>query len=183
MIASTQTNQPFDGDKHTPEAVIERAVNRLKAAGMRITQPRLKLLAVLARTGVPTSVDALYEAVGPENCDLVTVYRCMAAFEQVGVVRRAFRHDGAVLFEFEMGRSPQYRINCKATGEIQILDPDTAGKLRASVEAVEEILRARGFRDVTHLLEFFAVSPSRPGHRLGLRGEHLSEATASQPRR
>lgn len=161
MIASTQTNQPFAGaGSRAGGDYMQRAINRLRAASMRVTRSRLKLLEALS-SGVPMSIEELYEAAGQQNCDIVTVYRGMVAFEQVGIVRRSFRHDGALLFECDLGRPPQYRINCKATGEIHIMDVNTTRKLRAAIESAEEILRARGFHDVTHRLEFSAVCPMR----------------------
>src|SRR5690242_16978641 len=98
MIASTQTNHPLSGNgsknASRPTSPVDVATSKLKAAGLRITQPRLAILAALNKRAQPTSIEQLHLDVGADNCDLVTVYRCMAAFEDIGLVRRAFFHNG-----------------------------------------------------------------------------------------
>ena len=92
MIASTQTNHPLAASSKNGTRVlapVETATAKLKAAGLRITQPRLAILGALSRRAQPTSIEQLHEDVGAENCDLVTVYRCMAAFEEM--YRRGFQ--------------------------------------------------------------------------------------------
>lgn len=159
MIASTQTNHPLAGNGKTPAAV-ELATARLKAAGLRITQPRLAILAALSKCGRPVSIEQLHEEVGADNCDLVTVYRCMAAFEEIELVRRAFFHNGTALYEINLGQPTRYHVVCKATDRVDELDVETADELRKAIEAVQEKLRARGYSDVGHIVEFFGVAPA-----------------------
>lgn len=161
MIASTQTNHPLSGNVktlRTPSA-IDLATSKLKAAGLRITQPRLAILAALSNRAQPTSIEQLHEDVGIDNCDLVTVYRCMAAFEDIGLVRRAFFHNGTALYEINLGQPTRYHVVCKSTNRVDELDSATAEELRRTIEAVQEKLRERGYGDVGHIVEFFGVAP------------------------
>jgi len=161
MIASTQTNHPLSGNvksARTPSAV-ELATSKLKAAGLRITQPRLAILAALSNRAQPTSIEQLHEDVGIDNCDLVTVYRCMAAFEEIGLVRRAFFHNGTALYEINLGQPTRYHVVCKSTNRVDELDSATAEELRRTIEAIQEKLRARGYGEVGHIVEFFGVAP------------------------
>jgi Fur family transcriptional regulator, ferric uptake regulator len=162
MIASTQTNHPLAGSGKTgtraPTAV-ELATAKLKSAGLRITQPRLAILAALSKRAQPTSIEQLHEDVGAENCDLVTVYRCMAAFEEIGLVRRAFFHNGTALYEINLGQPTRYHVVCKTTNRVEELDAETSEELRRAIEAVQEKLRARGYGEVGHIVEFFGVAP------------------------
>src|SRR4051812_17960221 len=162
MIASTQTNSPLSGNgkagARAPSAV-ELATAKLKSAGLRITQPRLAILAALSKRAQPTSIEQLHEDVGADNCDLVTVYRCMAAFEEIGLVRRAFFHNGTALYEINLGQPTRYHVVCKATNSVEELDADTSDDLRRSIEAVQDKLRARGYVDVGHIVEFFGQAP------------------------
>lgn len=162
MIASTQTNHPLSGntkaDSKSPSAV-ELATARLKSAGLRITQPRLAILAALSKRAQPTSIEQLHEDVGADNCDLVTVYRCMAAFEEIGLVRRAFFHNGTALYEMNLGQPTRYHVVCKQTNRVDELDAALADELRRAIEAVQEKLRNRGYADVGHIVEFFGVAP------------------------
>src|ERR1044071_6992843 len=111
MIASTQTNHPLTGNSKSgvrTSSPAEPATSKLKPAGLRIPQPRLAILAALSKRAQPTSIEQLHEDVGAENCDLVTVYRCMAAFEEIGLVRRAFFHNGTALYEINLGQPTCY---------------------------------------------------------------------------
>lgn len=162
MIDSTQTNYPMGGttqaDGNNPVAL---ATAKLKAAGLRITQPRLSILAALSARQQPTTIEQLHQDVGPENCDLVTVYRCMAAFEEIGLARRAFFHNGTALYEINLGQPPRFHVYCKATNQVVELDGATTSDLRRAIDGVQEVLRARGYGEVAHLVEFFGVSPSQ----------------------
>src|SRR4051812_7536147 len=162
MIASTQTNSPLSGNgkagARAPSAV-ELATAKLKSAGLRITQPRLAILAALTKRAEPTSIEQLHEDVGPANCDLVTVYRCMAAFEEIGLVRRAFFHNGTALYEINLGQPTRYHVVCKATNRVEELDPELADHLRRAIEGVQEKLRTRGYGEIGHIVEFFGVAP------------------------
>jgi Fur family ferric uptake transcriptional regulator len=161
MIASTQTNHPLSGNgkvSRSPSAV-EIATSKLKSAGLRITQPRLAILAALSNRAQPTSIEQLHIDVGAENCDLVTVYRCMAAFEDIGLVRRAFFHNGTALYEMNLGQPTRYHVVCKSTNRVDELDSATAEDLRRTIELIQEKLRARGYGEVGHIVEFFGVAP------------------------
>lgn len=162
MIASTQTNHPLTGNSKSgarTSSPVEAATSKLKAAGLRITQPRLAILAALSKRAQPTSIEQLHEDVGAENCDLVTVYRCMAAFEEIQLVRRAFFHNGTALYEMNLGQPTRYHVVCKATNQVEELDAETAGEIRRVIETVQEKLHSRGYTEIGHIMEFLAVSP------------------------
>jgi Fur family ferric uptake transcriptional regulator len=142
----------------TPTA-IDIATSKLKSAGLRITQPRLAILAALSKRDQPTSIEQIHEDVGTGNCDLVTVYRCMAAFEEIGLVRRAFFHNGTALYEINLGQPTRYHVVCKSTNRVEELDAVTAEELRRTIDSVQEKLRSRGYADVGHIVEFFGIAP------------------------
>lgn len=163
MIASTQTNHPIAGEASTAlsaTSAAEIATSRLKSAGLRITQPRLAILSALNKRAAPSSIEQIHEDVGAENCDLVTVYRCMAAFEEIGLVRRAYFHNGTTLYEINLGQPTRYHVVCRGTNQVIELEADLAQELRGTIESIEEKLQARGFADVGHIVEFFAAAPA-----------------------
>jgi len=165
MIASTQTNHPLATVKpsgRSPSAV-EISCNKLRAAGLRITQPRMAILGALIKRGEPVSIDTIHEDLGAKACDVVTIYRCIAAFEAIGLVRRAFLINGTTLYQIALGEPARYHAVCKATNRIEELDPETSAELRRSLLVVEESLRAKGYSDVGHIVEFFGVAPAA-GH-------------------
>jgi Fur family ferric uptake transcriptional regulator len=158
MIASTQTNSPLAGaDADTPVAI---ATAKLKAAGLRITQPRLTILAALVKRGQPSSIETIHLDLGKRACDLVTVYRCMAAFEEIGIVRRTYFHNGTGLYSLSLDAAHRYHVVSKATDSVHELDAATAGELHAALVAIEDKLRAHGYTDVSHIAEFFGTPPA-----------------------
>jgi len=176
MIASTQTNHPLAGGKTGSKALtpIEFATAKLKSAGLRITQPRLAILAGLSKRAQPTSIEQLHEELGASACDLVTVYRCMAAFEEIGLVRRAFFHNGTALYEINLGQPTRYHVVCKATDRVEELDAETSAELNRTLTQIEEKLRARGYAELGHIVEFFGVAPH--GGRVGAHATHAAHA-------
>lgn len=144
--------------KASPE--VDQAVAKLKSAGLRITQPRLAILNALSNRAQPTAIEQLHADVGSENCDLVTVYRCVSAFEDIGVVRRAFFHNGAAMYELNVGRPARYHLVCKQTNRVEELDAETTEELRRAIEGVQDKLRARGYGELSHMVEFFGVAPT-----------------------
>jgi Fur family ferric uptake transcriptional regulator len=139
---------------------IEIAIGRLKTIGFRITQPRIAVLQALSRCAHPVTIEQLRKELRPDDYDLMTVYRCVAALVKAGIVhRRGFFHNGTALYKMEIGQRRRYQVVCKATNRVADLDEETCAELRAAIENVERQLRAIGYTKVGHILEFFSVWP------------------------
>lgn len=154
MIASTPSSHPLGSPKDFGRSAspIDLACARLKSAGLRITQPRVAILEALIRRNAPASIEQLHRDLASDACDLVTVYRCLAVFEELGLVRRCFFHNGAGLYEINLDDSHHYHIVCKSCGKVERIDA-------ALTDPTERMLRERGYDQVTHLVEFFGVCP------------------------
>lgn len=162
MIASTQTNAPLVDAKSTSvktQTPINLACARLKTAGLRITQPRIAILEALIKRGQPTTIEQIHADLEAGSCDLVTVYRCLSAFEDIGLVRRSFYHNGTSLYALSLGDSHPYHVICKETNAVQEIDAETTADLRRNVQHIEELLKSRGYNNVTHVVEFFGLAP------------------------
>jgi len=168
MIASTQTNHPLVDGKPAAEGQtpINVACAHLKKSGLRITQPRIAILTALIKRNQPASIEQIHGDLAQESCDLVTVYRCLAAFEEIGLVRRSFYHNGTSLYAINQGETNSYHFVCKESNEVQGIDPETTAELRRCVVQVEEVLKARGYTDVTHMVEFFGKAPQAHAGRM-----------------
>lgn len=161
MISSTQTNHPLQGgaaDAVNAQARLDAACARLREAGLRITQPRIAIISVLIARSQPVSIEQIHAELNNKSCDLVTVYRCLGAFEEIGLVRRSFFHNGTSLYQLSDGNSTVYHVVAKDTQEIRDLDAETSARLSASIKQVEDQLKAEGYENVSHVLEFFAKS-------------------------
>ena len=131
----------------------------VRKAHLRVTKPRLALLDALAAAGGPMSIEQLHKTVGSDTCDLVTVYRCMGAFERAGVVARSYFHDGTTLFRLVKAETDRYsyHVLCKATNRVNPLDAQSTARIKQVVVQVEKALRDEGYTDVGHIVEFFGT--------------------------
>lgn len=154
MISATQSNHPLAAVASlvTPGATLDEARSRIRQARMRITKPRLAIIESLQRHEGPVSIERIHQDLGTKMCDLVTVYRSLAAFEQLGMVRRSYLHNGTCLYELTLGTPRHYHIICKACGTTDRVD-------YFPVEGVERMLQERGYTQVSHVVEFFGVCP------------------------
>jgi len=162
MISSSQTNHPLQGSDESaqPQARVESACARLREAGLRITQPRIAILGALIARGQPMSIEQIHGELRQRSCDLVTVYRCLAAFEEIGLVRRSFFHNGTSLYQLSDRKEPVYHVVSKDSGEIRPLPVGTSERLGELIKQVEEQLKVDGYGEISHVLEFFAKAPS-----------------------
>ncbi len=159
MIASTQTNHPL-ADSNSGATSLSQSCERLKSAGLRITQPRIAILTAMLKRGQPASIEQIHDDLADGSCDLVTVYRCLAAFEQIGLVRRSFYHNGTSLYELSLGTINRYHVVCKNTNRVDEIDAGTAAELQQAIGKIEETLRARGYANLSHVVEFFGIAPT-----------------------
>jgi Fur family ferric uptake transcriptional regulator len=169
MIASTQTNHPLAGkaDTASDQTPITLACAHLKKSGLRITQPRIAILSALIKRVQPASIEQIHGDLAQDSCDLVTVYRCLAAFEEIGLVRRSFYHNGTSLYAINLGETNTgYHFVCKDSNHVEAIDAETTAELRRCVLQVEEMLRSRGYTDVTHMVEFFGKAPQPQSGRV-----------------
>ncbi len=113
------------------------------------------------------SIEQIHGELRIRSCDLVTVYRCLAAFEEIGLVRRSFFHNGTSLYQLSDRKDSVYHVVAKDGSEIRPLDVETSSRLAAVIKQVEEQLKAEGFTDVSHILEFFAKAPEGAAARAG----------------
>ncbi len=155
MIAATQSNHPLGQVTKPGEApaTLDLVRTRLRASHMRVTQPRISILRNLINRTAPASIEQIHREIAGNSCDLVTVYRCLAAFEQIGLVRRSFLHNGTALYEFTLGEERHYHIICKECGQAERVG-------YFSVEGPKRVLRERGYADLSHLVEFFGICPA-----------------------
>ncbi len=132
------------------DRLLEEAVAMLKKSGHRVTQPRIAILKALISEKGPIKIEDIHRRVSDRNCDLATVYRCIGAFEKIGIVRRCFFPDGSSLFEFIVGGDHHHHIICTSCRKVETIDV-------CVVDGLERLVHNRGYRDVSHMLEFFGV--------------------------
>jgi len=96
----------------------------------------------------PFSAKELHSALKRRELDAVTTYRCLAAFEEVGLVRRCDFGDGIARYEFsEKTGHHHHHVICVDCKKIEVLDHCGLGKLEKQVASL-------GYTQVRHVLEF-----------------------------
>ncbi len=139
------------GKKHGKKELEAIAVRCLTKAELRITRPRLAVLAILIQSHGPFTMEELHKRVEKEDIDPVTVYRCIASFQESGIVGRCDFGDGPVRFEYRgEGSEHHHHVVCTKCRKIRSLD-------FCLVEGIEKILKKEGYSHISHSLEFFAV--------------------------
>lgn len=152
----SQTADPAATAETDPR--IAEALARLKAGFLRTTEPRRALLAAMIAHPSPRAIEAIHAALPPGTCDLVTVYRCLDAFEAIGLVRRVFSHSGVGLVYLDSAPE-QFQVVDRETGAAMPVR-DVPAELYLAIQRVEDLLRAAGYTHVGHVVQFFADKPS-----------------------
>jgi Fur family ferric uptake transcriptional regulator len=155
MIAATQSNHPLGNISKTGPGTspLDEARTRIRNAQMRITKPRIAIIESLVKHEGPISIERIHQDIGASVCDLVTVYRCLSAFENLGLVRRSYLHNGTCLYELTLGSQSHYHIVCKECGRTERVD-------YFSVEGMERMLQERGYSEVSHVVGFYGICPA-----------------------
>ena len=134
------------------EEQFETALETLRAHHHRVTEPRKAMLRILTREHGPFTTEEVHRRMKKGGCDLVTVYRSLAAMEEIGVVRRCDFGDGSYRYEINTGDHHHHHIVCRSCHAVKTLDVCVA-------DGLERIARQMGYMNVTHLLEIFGVCP------------------------
>src|SRR3990167_676561 len=118
----------------------------LKRAGLKITVPRVKILALLENANPHhLSAESIYQQLKEQGDDvgIATVYRVLTQFEAAGLVRRHCFEGNFSVFELEEGEHHDHLI-CVRCGLVKEF-------LDASIEkAKDEIAKKAGFSVTDH---------------------------------
>lgn len=140
---------------------VDEACARLRAAGMRITQPRIAMINLMLRHPEPRSLDEMHQDLAGA-CDLVTLYRSIGSMHEIGLVRRIFTRSGTSLYQLEL--SPErYHLVTKSDEIISLEERIPSEDMRLALQRVEDVLRAKGYTSVSHVVQFFV--DGRPDSR------------------
>lgn len=125
----------------------------LKQVGLKITTPRLKILALLHETKAHHwSAEALYQKLVEHGDDLglATVYRVLTQFEMVGLVKRhQFDMDHSV-FELNQGEHHDHLV-CVECGAVEEFVDDAIERQQ------EEIAKKFHFQMKDHRLIIYGL--------------------------
>lgn len=135
------------------------ALARLSESGLRVTQPRRLLLKTLLAMKTHFSANDVLERLTRtqrgHGFDLVTLYRNLPVFEEVGIICRADFSDDMTRYTLaDDGHGHHHHhIVCRSC---QTVEPVEA----CLVEAQEKALAKLGFKEIKHRLEFSGICRS-----------------------
>ncbi|MHA3774267.1 Fur family transcriptional regulator [Verrucomicrobiota bacterium sgz303538] len=137
---------------HSPQEQLDSALQVLRDNQHRVTAPRKALLAVLTSEHGPFTAEELHGRLDKGMCDLVTVYRCLSAMEDINLVRRCDFGDGVYRYEYNTGEHHHHHIICRSCHGVRVLDVCVA-------DSLERLARQMGYARVSHTLEIFGICP------------------------
>lgn len=129
------------------------ATQRLREQGLRATQARLDLLAVLEKTRQPMRPQDIAAKL---NADTATVYRSLNALVKSGIVRRLDLDEQAKFYELERGDDHHHLVctSCQKIEDVRICEDDSCRVDKLANQA----LKSSSFSNVSHhRLEFFGL--------------------------
>ena len=107
----------------------------LRKAGLKVTQPRKRILELLEATGSKhLTADDIYRVFmkAGEDIGLATVYRVLNQFETAGLVVKHNFEGGQAFYELDSGDHHDHMV-CMETGKVTEFVSDEIEKLQAKI--------------------------------------------------
>jgi len=132
-----------------PKKLIQKAEKLIKEKNLSVTEPRKNILAFLLKNHGPFSMEEIHDGLGKKACDLATVYRCIIQFENSNLVEKRYFGDEKLRYEYK-DNAHHHHIVCRLCKSIT--------KMKyCFISEIEQMIRDKGYSDITHSLEFFGV--------------------------
>ncbi len=143
---------------------------KMKEHKIKVTSQRLKIIECLLESPLPQTAEEIMAKLKknkePGKCDLVTIYRTLHQFEKIKVVEKSFFSENTAQYCINDLNDHQHHHHflCKMCQKITEINS-------CLLEDQLSQLEKKGFRDISHRLEFFGVCPQcTPKNNLLLKG-------------
>ncbi len=133
---------------HMPNTILSRC----EAAGLRMTEQRRTIAAVLEAATDHPDVEELYKraAAADPRISLATVYRTVKLLEETGILEKHEFGDGRARYENADQDHHDHLIDMQSGEVIEFLDPE--------IEALQEKIAAKlGYKLIGHRLELYGT--------------------------
>jgi Fur family ferric uptake transcriptional regulator len=128
-------------------------IEQIKQAGLKVTAPRVAILAILENCGKRhLSAEDVYKELlnNGEEIGLATVYRVLTQFEGAGLVCRRHFETGQSVFELNSGDHHDHLVCIKCGKVVEFCDPIIE-------ERQSKIAEERNFRIEDHSLVLYGI--------------------------
>ena len=132
-------------------------IARCEAKGLRMTEQRRTIAAVLQESADHPDVEELYARASARDSgiSLATVYRTVKLFEEAGILEKLEFGDGRARYEDAEREHHDHLIDINSGEVIEFVDPD--------IEALQEkIAEKLSYRLMGHKLELYGVPIRKP---------------------
>lgn len=133
-------------------SMTETIISRCEAMGLRMTDQRRTIGAVLQESADHPDVEELYARASARDSriSIATVYRTVKLFEEAGILEKHEFGDGRARYEDAERHHHDHLIDMNSGQVIEFCDPD--------IEALQEkIAQKLGYRLKGHKLELYGV--------------------------
>ena len=123
----------------------------LRAAGLKVTVPRLKILNILEKSAEShLSADDIYRQLveAGEDVGIATVYRVLTQFESSGLVIRHNFDNGSAVYEIERGIHHDHMVDVNSGAVIEFQSHEIE-------ELQKQIAKDNGFELISHSLVLY----------------------------
>ena len=123
----------------------------LRAAGLKVTVPRLKILSILEKSAEPhLSADDIYRQLveAGEDVGIATVYRVLTQFESSGLIVRHNFDNGPAVYEIERGIHHDHMVDVNSGAVIEFQSHEIE-------ELQKQIAKDNGFELISHSLVLY----------------------------
>ena len=122
----------------------------LRTKGLKASKQRLAILKAFHKVPCPAAAEEVYRALPPKTCDLATLYRTIGHLERVGMLRKLQLGENSARFEMIEGHQHHHHVVCRSCHRIEAVD-------FCGLKDLENQVAQKGFRNLTHSLEFFGI--------------------------
>lgn len=128
----------------------QQCIKLLKDKKLSITAPRKLILSLLIREHGPFSAEEIFKKLPNQSCDQATIYRCLNQFVESQLVSMTYLNKDYAFFEYNDPNHHHHHVVCKVCHKIDSVH-------ECIIDSIEKNLKLKGFSDITHRLEIFAV--------------------------
>ncbi|HRI86088.1 MAG TPA: Fur family transcriptional regulator [Ignavibacteria bacterium] len=125
----------------------------LNSHSLKVTKPRIEIMKILKSNHKPLTISEISGKLTNKKTDLVTVYRTMNLFEELGIVNQIDFKDEYKRYELIYDRHHHHHIVCRKCRKVENVET-------CLPEGFEKLLLKTGYSEITHSLEFFGICGS-----------------------
>ena len=128
----------------------EEMCGRIQQGKRRATQQRKRLWEVMRALEKPAKIEAIYkEHYKALECDLVTLYRNLEFFLEIGIVKKREYGERAARYDYIGGTTQKHYIMVKSTGELHELQAEPIKQVEEQLKEIARKVTEQGYRGVS----------------------------------